>query len=82
MPLVWNGLPELTWDFIIDHYYPLIAGKRTRSMPEFSTQSHLHLLVVSTGELYGQPRLVIEQLIQNLTGRMDITVALPMLLRE
>ena len=55
MPFVWNGLPELTWDLIIDHYYPMIAGKRTRSLPEFYTQSHLHMLVVSSGEILLRP---------------------------
>jgi hypothetical protein len=77
MPFVWNGLPELTWDLIIDHYYPMIAGKRTRSMPEFYTQSHPHLLVISTGES-SEATLIVEQLIQNLKGRMDITLAIPM----
>ncbi len=76
MPLVWNGLPELTWDLIIDHYYPLIAGKRTRSIPEFSTQSHPHLLVISTGEAT-ETTLIVKQLIQHLVGRMDITLAIP-----
>jgi GT2 family glycosyltransferase len=76
MPLVWNGLPELTWDLIISHYYPLIAGKRTRSMPELSTQNRHHLLVVSTG-VTTDTSSIVRQLIQNLVGKMDITVAVP-----
>ena len=81
LPMVWNGLPELTWDLVIDHYYPLISGNRTRSMPEFSTHHDPHLLVVSTGEST-QPAPIIEQLLQNLAGRMDITVATPLSLTD
>jgi hypothetical protein len=77
MPFVWNGLPELTWDLIIEHYYPLIAGKRTRSMPEFYIQSHPHMLVISSNESTEATRIV-EHVIENLAGRMDITLAIPM----
>ncbi len=44
--LVWNGLPELSWDRIRTIYLPLIQSKRTRPMPEFSPS-------------YNQPRLLI-----------------------
>ena len=44
--LVWNGLPELSWERIRTIYLPLIQSKRTRPMPEFSPS-------------YNQPRLLI-----------------------
>ncbi len=81
MPFVWNGLPELTWDLIISHYYPMIAGKRTRSMPELSPQNRLHLLVISTGDSMDATSIV-RQLIQNLVGSMDITLAIPITLAK
>jgi GT2 family glycosyltransferase len=45
-PLVWNGLPELSWDRIRTVYLPLIQSQRTRPMPEFYPS-------------YNQPRLLI-----------------------
>ena len=44
----WHGLPELTWDLVLNHYSPLIHSQRTRSMPEFDLyQRPPHLLIVS-----------------------------------
>ncbi len=46
--LVWNGLPELSWDRIRTIYLPLIQSKRTRPMPEFSSSFNKpRLLIVS-----------------------------------
>jgi len=35
-PLIWHGLPELTWDLIRNHYLPLILAGETRPLPEFA----------------------------------------------
>jgi len=35
-PLIWNGLPELTWDLVQNHYLPLILSGATRALPEFA----------------------------------------------
>ena len=35
IPLIRNGLPQLTWDSVRSHYYPLILSGRTRRFPEF-----------------------------------------------
>ncbi len=75
-PLVWNLLPELTWDLITDLYYPLIAAKKTRLLPEYYSQSHQHLLVINTGDAKEVPALV-RRLIQSLEGKLDITYAIP-----
>jgi hypothetical protein len=34
-PLVWHGLPLLTWDAIRYQYLPLLASRRTRPLAEF-----------------------------------------------
>lgn len=36
IPLIWCGLPELTWDIVRNHYLPLILSGRTRALPEFA----------------------------------------------
>ncbi len=36
MPLIRNGLPELTWDLVQNHYLPLILSGATRALPEFA----------------------------------------------
>lgn len=33
--LVWNGLPQLTWDIVRHHYCQLLMEGRTRRVPEF-----------------------------------------------
>ncbi len=35
-PLVWHGLPILTWDAICSEYLPLIEAGRTHPLPEFA----------------------------------------------
>lgn len=35
VPLIRNGLPELTWDIVQNHYLPLILSGKTRPLPEF-----------------------------------------------
>jgi len=35
MPLIWDGLPELTWDIVRHQYLPLIIAGQTRPLPEF-----------------------------------------------
>ncbi len=36
-PFIWRGLPELTWDAIVNHYSPLIKEGKTRGMPEIKS---------------------------------------------
>jgi GT2 family glycosyltransferase len=36
IPLMRYGLPQLTWDLIRNHYYPLLASGQTRPFPEYS----------------------------------------------
>jgi hypothetical protein len=46
MPLVWHGIPQLTWDLIQNFYLPLLATHQTRPIPEFS--SHWSAESIST----------------------------------
>ncbi len=73
-PLVWNNLPELTWELVTNLYTPLIAGERTRLMPEFTAPRRPHLLVLCT-QTCEEPKLLAEQLHQQLASRLDITLA-------
>jgi GT2 family glycosyltransferase len=36
VPLIWHGLPLLTWDLIRHNYLPLIVTGKTNPLPEFS----------------------------------------------
>jgi GT2 family glycosyltransferase len=39
IPMIWHGLPQLTWDLVKYHYAPLINSGQTRQMPEFTDKS-------------------------------------------
>jgi len=46
--LAWHGLPELTWDLILNHYYPLFRSRSVKPMPEFDpSERRPHLLIIS-----------------------------------
>lgn len=34
-PLMWHGIPELTWDLVVFHYLPLILNAKTHRFAEF-----------------------------------------------
>lgn len=44
MPLIWRGLPMLTWDTIRYQYLPLISIGRTKDLPEFSLQDERYFV--------------------------------------
>lgn len=35
IPLIFKGLPQLTWDSIVNIYHPLLVSGKLRSLPEF-----------------------------------------------
>ncbi len=41
IPLIWNGMPLLTWDSIIHAYYPVFASDCIRALPERMEQTIL-----------------------------------------
>lgn len=79
--LSWNGLPELTWDFVLHHYSPLISSGRTRPMPEVDSSSRRqHLLIVSNdvvGEKMAGPGIRYLEMARALTDSLNVTLAIP-----
>ena len=39
-PLIWRGLPVLTWDSVQRYYLPAIRAGKARAMPEFGSQDN------------------------------------------
>jgi glycosyltransferase involved in cell wall biosynthesis len=79
--LAWRGLPELTWDLVENHYLPLIASRRTRSMPEFDhSERRPHLLIVSHDVVdvkMAGPGMRYLEMARALSGEIDVTLAVP-----
>jgi GT2 family glycosyltransferase/2-polyprenyl-3-methyl-5-hydroxy-6-metoxy-1,4-benzoquinol methylase len=73
-PLVWNNLPELTWDLVTNLYTPLMTGERIRLMPEFTAPRRSHLLALCT-ETCPEIAPLAEQLHQQCAKNLDITLA-------
>ena len=48
VPLVWRGLPQLTWDIVQNHYLSYLVSGKTREIQEFSglVDSESQILVV------------------------------------
>ena len=46
VPLVWRGLPQLTWYIVQNHYFSYIVSGKTREIHEFSgivdSESYIH----------------------------------------
>ncbi len=81
VPFVWRGLPELTWEHIVEHYLPLIRTQRTRPMPEFDPQNRPpHLLIVShdvVGQKMAGTGMRYLEMARALSVSLDVTLALP-----
>ena len=39
IPLIMDGIPQLTWDIVRNNYMPLITAGKTRPLPEFRNQT-------------------------------------------
>lgn len=78
---MWQGLPELTWDLVRDHYLPLFLSGRTRPMPEFSdVRRRPHLLVVShdiVDTKMGGVGMRYVEMARVLSADLDVTLAVP-----
>jgi len=81
MTLVWNGLPELTWDILQRHYLPLMLSRRTRPMPEFDlSERRPHLLIVSHDVVdvkMAGPGMRYLEMARALNSDLDVTLAIP-----
>jgi glycosyltransferase involved in cell wall biosynthesis len=78
-PLVWHGLPELTWDIINNHYLPILLSGKTRLMPEFEG-SCPRLLIVSNdiiAERMAGPGIRYLEMARALHENLHVTLAVP-----
>lgn len=81
MTFLWNGLPELTWDLIQYHYYPLILSGKTKPMPEFTNPStRPSLLIISNDVIDAKmagPGMRYLEMAKVLSDDLDVTLAVP-----
>ena len=78
-PLVWHGLPELTWDLGIHHYLPLLLSRKTQPVPEF-TPPRPRLLIIShdiVAEKMAGPGMRYLEMARTLSHDLDVTLAVP-----
>lgn len=80
-PLVWHGLPELTWDLVKHHYLPILSSGVTRNMQELDEiRKKPHLLIVShdvvAEKMAGQGMRYLE-MARALKDSLDVTLAVP-----
>lgn len=80
-PLMWHGLPELTWDLIVEHYAPLIRSGSTRPMPEFPNSNRRPRLLIISHEVVDAkmagPGMRYLEMARALSGDVDVTIAIP-----
>jgi GT2 family glycosyltransferase len=80
-PFNWRGLPELTWELILNHYSPLLHSGRTKPMPEFeSDRRRPHVLIVShdvVDEKMAGPGMRYLEMARALSGPIEVTLAIP-----
>jgi hypothetical protein len=80
-PFNWRGLPELTWELILNHYSPLMQSGRTKQMPELETDQRLpHILIVShdvVDEKMAGPGMRYLEMARALSGPVHVTLAVP-----
>jgi GT2 family glycosyltransferase len=78
-PMVWHGLPELTWDSVIHTFLPLIQSRRSRPMPEFPS-SAVRLLIIShdiVNEKMAGPGMRYLEMALSLVKDLTVTLAVP-----
>ncbi|HIE57750.1 MAG TPA: glycosyltransferase family 2 protein, partial [Anaerolineales bacterium] len=79
-PHVWRGLPELTWELVLDEYLPLMKSDTTSSVPEFSSDP-VRLLIVShdvVDEKMAGPGMRYLEMARALQGQgLLVTLAIP-----
>lgn len=80
-PLIWKGMPELTWDIILRNYLPLMMSKKTKPIPEFHPEPQApSLLIIShdvVDEKMAGPGMRYWEMAQALKQHLQITLAVP-----
>ena len=88
-PLVWHGLPELTWDLVRHHYLPLLLSRETQPVPEFTPHVRAdgirpsprpRLLIIShdiVAEKMAGPGMRYLEMARTLSDDLEVTLAVP-----
>jgi GT2 family glycosyltransferase len=78
-PLIWHGLPELTWESITQTYLPLLQAHRIKSMPEIPSTTQ-RLLIIShdiIAEKMAGPGMRYLEMARALSPYLPVTLAIP-----
>jgi GT2 family glycosyltransferase/uncharacterized protein (DUF433 family) len=79
--LVWEGLPELTWQLIEDYYFKKIISRKVYLMPEFDNKNRQpHFLIVSIDIIdikMAGPGMRYLEIAKELSKVMAVTLAIP-----
>lgn len=80
-PLVWRGLPELSWDLIRNYYLPILTGDNTGSVEEFvGNPGKPRLLIIShdvIDEKLAGPGMRYLELGRALSSDIEVAIAAP-----
>jgi GT2 family glycosyltransferase/glycosyltransferase involved in cell wall biosynthesis len=79
--IIWRGLPELTWDLVVNHYLPLIDKEKTITFPELPENSRPpRLLIIShdvIDEKMAGPGMRYIEMGKALSGDLQVSIAVP-----
>lgn len=78
-PLIWLGLPELTWETITQTYLPLVQVQRSKPLPETKNPTP-RLLIIShdiIGEKMAGPGMRYLEMARALSTHLAVTLAIP-----
>ena len=78
--LIWNGLPELSWDLIRSNYLHEIKFEHTRPMVEMGSHEQPNLLIIShdvIDEKLAGPGMRYMELARTLGKDLNVTLAVP-----
>ncbi len=78
-PLIWRGLPELTWESITQTYLPLLQAHRIKPMPETQPPTP-RLLIIShdiVAEKMAGPGMRYLEMARTLSPHLPVTLAIP-----
>jgi GT2 family glycosyltransferase/glycosyltransferase involved in cell wall biosynthesis len=53
-PLIWNGIPELTWDLVQTCYLPLFISGKSRMTPEFNVENRKQNLLIISNDIIAE----------------------------
>ncbi len=79
--LIWQGLPELTWDLVRNYYLPEINNRNTHRLDEFSNHKRRPQLLIVSHDVIDQklagPGMRYMELARTLSKDISVTIAAP-----